>query len=491
MSELIKKSITELSELIHNKSIKPSEVCSAFLSQYDKAEVDINAFITMNKDEIAQTAHGMDNLPINADTPPLFGIPVAVKDNICTKGLRTTAATKMLENFIPPYDATVVERLRGAGAIIFGKTDMDECAMGSTTASSYFARSGAKGAVKNPNKHDEDSSYSRVPGGSSGGSAAAVAAFMAPVSLGSDTGGSIRLPAHYCGVVGYKPSYGAVSRYGLIGYGSSFDCIGPLARTVCDVVKITSIISGRDKKDSTSNPQPMDFSNNNNFSVKGKKIGIIRECFEKDKMAPPVIRAVEYAAKAYADMGAEVEFISLPRINDALPVYYILALAEASSNLARLDGIRYGFRSQNVAADDLYTATRTLGFGDVVKRRIWLGTYVLGAERNEEYYQRAITARAAIFAQFQEVFKVYDALLTPVSVSQALKHDEKLSDYENSLIDKCTVPVNLAGLPAISMPAVVENGLPAGFQLIAGRFEDAKLLSLAKAFENYAGVLEQ
>ena len=474
-AEIYTKTVTELSSMIRHKELKPSEVCAAFLDRSKELNTKMNAFITLDADAAMNRALELDKEPITPNTPAMFGIPVALKDNICTEGTPTTAASKMMENYYSPFEAATVTLLKEQGAVIMGKTNMDEFAMGSSSETSFF------GPVKNP--HDLD----RVPGGSSGGSAAAVASGMSAVALGSDTGGSIRLPAAFCGVVGYKPTYGAVSRFGLFGYASAFDQIGPIARSVSDAALLADVICGHDPRDAVTNPLFVpDFSGIDAFSVKGKKIGVPVECFEG--VDDDVSRELNSAIALYKSLGAEVEEFSMPMLKNSLPIYYIIALTEGSANLARFDGVRFGHRSDNYDdVDSLYTNSRTEGFGDEVKRRIWLGTYLLSAGNVEIYYNKAQIARAMLRDQFNEAFAKYDAMFTPVAPTPAFRFGETQVGPAMYTTDICTVPVNLAGLPAITIPCVKDK-LPIGFQLIGRRFEDADLLGFARAFERESGI---
>ena len=469
----------ELSRLIRAKEAKPSEICADLLARAGETEPKVNAYITLGGDAAMTRAKELDDVPVSAETPAMFGIPVAVKDNICTKDMPTTCASKMLSNFRPPYDAGVVTRLREQGAIILGKTNMDEFAMGSSCETSFY------GATRNP--HDLE----RVPGGSSGGSAAAVAAGSAVVALGSDTGGSIRLPAAFCGAVGYKPSYGAVSRYGLLSYASSFDQIGPIARTVTDAAMAVSAIGGWDAMDATSSPKfTPKFSEIENFSLKGRKIGIPREYFSEG-IGDDVRKAVIERAEACRSLGAELVDISLPMVKHSLSIYYIIASAEASSNLAKYDGIRYGYRAEGFEdLDELYTKTRTEGFGDEVKRRIMLGTYVLSSGYYDAYYKRARIAQAMLRDEFKRAFEQCDVILTPVSPNTAFRIGERIDDpIAMYMTDICTVSVNIAGLSAISVPCARDSaGLPISLQLIGKRFEDGELLGFARAIERETGL---
>jgi len=490
MADLYKKTAVELSALIRQKQVKPSEVCESFISRYDETENKVNAYISLDKEAVMASAKELDGVAVTAETGSVFGIPVAVKDNICTKGTPTTCASKMLKNFTPPYDATVVSRLKEKGAVVFGKLNLDEFAMGTGNNATVFE------TAKNP--HD----LTRTPGGSSSGSAAAVAAGSALFALGSDTGGSIRVPAAYCGTVGYKPSYGAVSRYGLVAYAGSFDQIGPLARTVADAALLTAAIAGHDKLDAKSNPKlTLDFANIENAELKGKKFGYVEECFngvdEDTKLA------IEAAIKTYESLGAVIERVSLPLIENSLPMYFIIGLAEASSSFARLDGVSMGCRAENagqarnkdgsilgaeicspLTIDDIYINSRTEGFGSLIKQRIWLGTYFLSAGNYEKYFEKAQIARVMLQRQLGAAFEKCDALITPAAPSCAPKLGEKVSPAQASLADKCTVFANLAGLPAIALPCgKSSNGMPIGLQLVGRQYDDVNLLGFARALE--------
>jgi aspartyl-tRNA(Asn)/glutamyl-tRNA(Gln) amidotransferase subunit A len=464
VSGLYKKSVAELSRMLKQKEIKPSEICESFLLRHGEAEPEINAYITFDSEYIINRAKELDNLFLNfaeGELPALFGIPVAVKDSICTRDMRTTCASKMLEDFRPPYDAEVISRLKKNGAVIAGKTDMDEFSMGSTGETSYFARENKKGRVNNP--YD----IKRVPGGSSSGSAAAVAAGSAAIALGADTGGSVRLPAAYCGLVGYKPTYNIISRNGLIAYAGSLDTIGTLARTVSDAALLAGVIG--DFKN-------LKFLNIDAFDLKGKKIGIIKECFEDSNN----LNKLSGVCEIYKSLGAEISEISVPMIKNALPAYYIIAMAEASSNLARYDGIRYGFRAEKTEDPE---DSRTEGFGDEVKRRIWAGTYILSAGNYGKYYDKARKAREILRGQFDAAFEKCGVLLSPSAPDIAPEFGIAPGADMYGLFDRCAVPANLAGLPAISVPCGMKNNMPLGFQLTGRRFGDAELLGFARAFE--------
>lgn len=495
-NKYIYMSASELSRLIHQKEVKPSEICAAFLSRIEALESKVNAFITLDKESVMRRGKELDDIPVTPETSAVFGLPIAVKDNICTFDMPATCASKMLADFKPPYDATVVSNLREQGAVIMGKTNMDEFAMGSSCENSYF------GASHNP--HD----LTRMTGGTSGGSAAAVAAGMTPLSLGSDTGGSIRQPASYCGAVGYKPTYGIVSRYGLLAYAGSFDTIGTITRTVSDAALLAHSIAGHDTMDATSVPKTiLDYSNLSNilsnieqFDVKGKKIGVPKEYFHGNignitGLNEDIRTAVMSAAETYKFMGAELIDISLPLTEYCLPVYHIIAAAEASSNLAKYDGLRYGYRAKDFDGKDiesLYVNSRTEGFGTEVKKRIIAGTYVLSAGNYDIYYKKARIVQSMIRQEFKSAFEKCDIILTPVTPNIAFKIGEKrvtTESYESYLTDIYTVPVNLAGLPAVSVPCGKDgNNMPVGVQLIGKRFDDGNLFGFARAFERESGI---
>ena len=470
--------IAALSQLLQNKEVSAMELAKDALQAIAETDGTVGAYLTVAEDEACRQAEIADNMRAEGKAGPLTGIPFAMKDNICTKGVRTTCASKMLENWLPVYDACVTERLKAAGAVMLGKTNMDEFAMGSSSENSALQ------LTRNPAAADY------VPGGSSGGSAAAVAANECAFAIGSDTGGSIRQPASFCGVVGMKPTYGTVSRYGLVAYASSFDQIGPLTKTVADNAKVLEAISCHDRRDSTSLPEfDTNYSALIGKDLSGMRIGLPKEYFGEGINAD-VAALVQNAAKQLENAGAKIEECSLPAVSYALPAYYVLCCAEASSNLARFDGIRYGFRAEGAEdLDRLYRMTRTQGFGREVRRRILLGNYVLSAGYYDAYYKKAQQARTLLIRAFADLFKDYDMLLAPVAPTPAYKIGEKSSDpMEMALGDICTVPVNLAGLPAISVPCgtVAQDGanLPVGFQLIGPAFSEAKLYQAAAAYES-------
>lgn len=478
--ELYKKTASELSKMLKNKEVSSEEILKDVFSRTDNVEDKVGSYITLTKENAIKKSQEVDKkIAAGEELSDLAGIPVAVKDNLCTEGVLTTCASKILYNFVPQYNATVIEKLNNSDIVITGKVNMDEFAMGSSCENSALK--------KTVNPHALD----RVTGGSSGGSAAVVASAEAPLSLGSDTGGSIRQPAAFCGVVGLKPTYGAVSRYGLIAFASSLDQIGPFGRCVEDVAMLCDTIIGKDKKDSTS--VECNFGSlrkNLNSDVKGLRIGLPKEYFGEG-ISKEVRACVTAAAKTYEKLGADVFEISLPLVEYALPIYYILSSAEASSNLARFDGVKYGYRSKDIQElIDVYVKSRSEGFGEEVQRRIMLGTYVLSSGYYDAYYKKARAAQRKIREEFNEAFEKCDVILTPVAPTTAYKIGDKTSDpLEMYAGDVCTVSVNIAGLPAIVHPCGFdENKLPVGVQLIGPRFGEQRLLNTALAFEKETGL---
>jgi len=455
---------SQLLELIKHKKTTPGEILDSIRQRIKSTNKKINGYVLINSEPVRPTS-------INGK---LSGVPIAVKDNICVEGEKTTCASKILQGFIPPYDATVIKKLRQAGAILLGKTNMDEFAFGSSCETSAY------GPTFNP------WNLKHVPGGSSGGSAAVVSAGQAAMALGSDTGGSIRQPAAFCGVVGLKPTYGRVSRYGLIAFASSLDQIGPITKDVRDAALLLNVIAGHDEKDSTSaDIEVPDYTKSLVKDVKGLRIGIPRECFKKG-----VDREVEQnfrqAIKLFEGLGAEAEEISLPYLDYAISCYYIIGPAEASSNLARFDGVQYGLRAE--APDDLnemYEQTREIGFGSEAKRRIILGTYVLSSGYYDAYYLKALKVRTLIKEDFERIFKKYDCIITPTSPTAAFKIGEKINDpLSMYLSDVFTASINLAGIPAISIPCgFTEKNLPLGLQIITKAFSEQTLFRAAYTFE--------
>ena len=460
---------------IQERSTTSVALVESFYSRIQKEDSQIGAYLTLCKERAVEQAERMDRMAAEGKSlPPLGGIPVAIKDVMCTRGVRTTAGSKILENFVPPFTSTAVSRMENAGAVILGKLNCDEFAMGSSTENSAFH------PVRNPRD------TSRVPGGSSGGSAAAVAADMAVVTLGSDTGGSIRQPASFCGVVGLMPTYGRVSRYGLIAFASSLDHIGPLAKSVKDAATVLRAIAGRDPMDSTSADVPVpDYVAELDKPLPGLKIGVAKEYFG-DGLDSEVRKAVEDAIQTLAKLGCEVIPISLPHSEYAIPAYYIVATAEASSNLARFDGVRYGYRTKNARTlSEMYRRSRNDGFGAEVKRRIMLGTYALSAGYYDAYYLKAQKVRTLITRDFEEAFKKVDAIVTPTSPTPAFKLGEKANDpLAMYLADIYTVTADLAGIPGISIPCgETREKLPIGLQILGRHFDEATILRLAHAYE--------
>jgi aspartyl-tRNA(Asn)/glutamyl-tRNA(Gln) amidotransferase subunit A len=451
---------------------------AAVLERVAAVDAEIGAYLTLTAEEALAQAAVADRRIQAGDAPPLCGIPIALKDLLSTTGVRTTCASRILEHFVPPYDATVVKKLQDAGAVVIGKTNMDEFAMGSSNENSAFH------PVLNP------WDLRRVPGGSSGGSAAAVAADECLLALGSDTGGSIRQPASFCGVVGLKPTYGRVSRYGLVAFASSLDQIGPLAKDVTDAALMLQTIAGHDPKDSTSIPEaPPDFLATLNDGIKGLKVGVPAEYFIEG-IEPEVERTVRAAIERLAGLGAEIVDISLPHTEYALATYYIIAPAEASANLARYNGVKYGYADLDAAdVDDLMMNSRGTGFGDEVKRRIMLGTYALSSGYYDAYYKKAQQVRTLIKGDFDAAFESVDVIVTPTSPTVAFELGERTEDpLAMYLSDVMTIPANMAGLPGISIPAGFAGGLPVGVQLMAPPLAEAGLLRAARALERELNV---
>ena len=471
--DYLKNDLTSLHQMLVNKELSASELMQATFDGIAKREPQIDAFLAMNKDEALKQAAAIDQRGIDADNV-LDGIPVGIKDNMVTKGLTTTAASKMLENFNPIYTATAVERLENAGMVVAGKLNLDEFAMGSSTETSAFK--------KTKNAWDQ----TKVPGGSSGGPAAAVASGELIAALGSDTGGSIRQPAAFNGVVGFKPTYGRVSRYGLIAFSSSLDQIGPMTRNVKDNALMLNAIAGQDKHDFTTSPREVpDFTSKIGKDIKGMHIGVPKEFMDVD-LQPEVREVVRNAIKTFESLGATVDEISLPHSLNGIQVYYIVATSEASSNLQRYDGIRYGFRAKDVKnLEDVYVRSRSEGFGDEVKRRIMLGTFSLSSGLYDEFFGKATKVRTLICNEFDNVFKDYDLILGPTTTTAAFGFGEKTDDpiamYMNDLL---TIPMNLAGVPAMSIPGgFTKDGLPVGIHLVAPRFDEETLYQAGYAFE--------
>ncbi len=469
-------------EIFSNKaSVK--ELVNDFFAKIDHKDSEINSYICTTRDNAIAQANNIDKLIQNKEKlPPLAGMPIAIKDNICTKGVATTCASKMLKSFVAPYESTVSSKLWSSGGICLGKTNLDEFAMGSSTETSVF------GVTSNP------WDIKRVPGGSSGGSAASVAAGFCAAAIGSDTGGSIRQPASFCGVVGLKPTYGRVSRWGLVAFASSLDQIGPITNTVSDAAEILYSISGKDPFDSTCLDKPVpNYLTDLNKSIKGLKIGIIKECFEHKGLNPEVKESVLFGVERFKTLGAEIIEVEFPRFNDGIATYYVIAPSEASANLARYDGVKYGYRSREGAnLIDMTSKSRAEGFGDEVQRRILIGTYALSAGYSDAYYKKAQKVRTLIKKDFDNAFKKVDILLTPTCPTTAfLKGDYVNDPLSMYLSDLLTVPVNLAGLPAISIPCGFDSkGLPIGMQLIGNVLEEKKILNAANIFEIDAQVIK-
>lgn len=475
MRDITTLTIAELADLFRSGELSSVEITKAYLDEIKAKDDMIGAYISVNEEAALQKAEEADKKrAAGVELPVLAGIPAGIKDNICTKGMATTCASRMLGGFVPPYDATVVGKINRRDAVILGKLNMDEFAMGSTNENSYYR------PVRNPRSFDS------VPGGSSGGSAAAVAANMAVYALGSDTGGSIRQPAAFCGVVGMKPTYGSVSRYGLIAFASSLDQIGPITKDVRDNALVLNAIAGHDSMDATSvNRSYGDFTGELEKDVRGLKIALPAE-FLAEGISPDVKTAIVNAASAYEKMGAEIIEVSFSMLEYALPAYYVISSAEASSNLARFDGIRYGYRAgSSESIDELYINSRSEGFGSEVKRRIMLGTFALSAGYYDAYYKKALQVRTLVAEEYNAIFKKCDIILSPVAPTPAYKIGEKVFDpLEMYMGDAFTVPVNIAGLPALSLPcAKTPEGLPIGMQLIAKPFNEALLYRAGYAFE--------
>ena len=473
--DITRLTASQIREKYEIKELTVPQVVKAYFEKIKADDEKIKAYITLCEEEAMQKAEAVQKkYDAGEKLGELAGVPIAIKDNMCTKGIRTTCASKMLENFIPPYDATVIKKINDSDAIILGKVNMDEFAMGGSTENSAFFK------THNP------VNLNKVPGGSSGGSAAAVAGGMAPISLGSDTGGSIREPAAFCGIVGLKPTYGLVSRYGLVAFASSLDQIGPMGKTVTDVTNVLNVIAGHDEMDSTSaNIEKIDYTKALVNDVKGLKIGVPKE-FLGEGVSEEVRKAINTAIEKYKKLGAEVKECSLPATEYALPAYYIIACAEASSNLGRFDGIRYGYRTKNYESlADIYRNSRSEGFGEEVKRRIILGTYVLSSGYYDAYYKKAQKVRTIVKKDFDKVFEEFDVLLTPTTPTVAFDIGSKISNpLEMYMSDILTVSINIAGVPAISVPCGKDSeGMPIGMQLIGKHFDEEKILRAAYTYE--------
>ena len=473
--DIIELTVHELQEKLKNKELTITEITKAYVDRINEKEKDVEAFVTTLTDKALEKAKDVqDKMESGEISGDFAGIPIGIKDNMCTKGVKTTCSSKMLENFVAPYDATVVEKLNAENMIDLGKLNMDEFAMGGSTEYSYFKK------TKNP------WNLNKVPGGSSGGSSAAVAANLVPWALGSDTGGSIRQPASFCGVVGLKPTYGLVSRYGLVAFASSLDQIGPITKDVYDSAMLLNLIAGHDEKDTTSEDMPKkDYTKALKNDVKGLKIGVPKEFFGEG-INEEVKASLENAIQEYKNMGAEIEEFSLDIAQYSLATYYIIACAEASSNLGRFDGIRYGYRTPEFKnLKELYKKSRSEGFGDEVKRRIILGTYVLSSGYYDAYYKKAQQVRTSVMNEFNKAFEKYDVILTPTSPTVAFDIGSRSNNpLEMYLADICTVSVNIAGLPGISIPVGVDKeGMPIGMQLIGNRFQEETILNAAYTME--------
>ena len=475
MNELLKKSAAEQSKALKNKEISAVELTNAAFERINEVDGKLGAFNSLTKEAALDTAKKVDEkIAKGEELPLLAGVPLALKDNMNMKGSKTTASSKILENFVSPFNATITEKLLGNLVPIVGKANLDEFAMGSSNENSAFKK------VHNP------WDLKKVPGGSSGGSAASVAACEAALALGSDTGGSIRLPASFCGIVGMKPTYGRVSRYGLIAFASSLDQIGPFARTVEDAANLLEVISGHDPKDSTSLDLPVEhYAANLNNDIKGMKVGVIKELMTEG-LSEDVAKAMEKAIEDYKKLGAEIVEISLPNLKHSIGIYYILATAECSSNLARFDGVKYGYRTADAKnLMEMYTKTRAEGFGPEVKRRIMLGTYALSSGYYDAYYKKAQQMRALVTQDFAEAFKKVDILISPTCPNTAFELGAKSSDpLAMYLTDIATISANLAGIPGMSVPAGFDkDGMPIGLQIFAPQLQESRLFNAAHKFE--------
>jgi aspartyl-tRNA(Asn)/glutamyl-tRNA(Gln) amidotransferase subunit A len=468
-------SIRELHQQLVSKARSATEITTAALETIDQLEPQLHSFLTITADQALAQAKTVDaQIAAGEDIGPLAGIPIGIKDNLCTKGIRTTCGSQILNNFLPPYESTVTTKLAAAGAVMVGKTNLDEFAMGSSTENSAYQ------VTANP------WDITRVPGGSSGGSAAAVAAGECVVALGSDTGGSIRQPASFCGVVGLKPTYGLVSRFGLVAYASSLDQVGPFGRTVEDAAILLQAIAGHDPQDSTSlDVKIPDYRRSLIPDLKGKKIGVIQETFGEG-LDPVVATAIHKAIEQLKALGAEIQEISCPRFRYGLPTYYVIAPSEASANLARYDGVKYGYRAEDTdSLMAMYTQTRAQGFGAEVKRRIMIGTYALSAGYYDAYYLKAQKVRTLIKQDFESAFESVDVLVSPTAPTTSFKAGEKTADpISMYLSDLMTIPVNLAGLPGLSLPCGFDaQGLPIGLQIIGNILREDQVLQVAYAYE--------
>ncbi len=474
--------IAEWRQQLESGEVSARELTDHHLSRIETAEPSLHAYLEVTAERARSDADRIDAArSAGEDLPPLAGVPLAIKDNLCTKGVTTTCASRMLEGFVPPYESTVTGKLWDAGAVLLGKTNLDEFAMGGSTETSAF------GPTANPWNLDH------VPGGSSGGSAAAVAAGECMAALGSDTGGSIRQPASFCGVVGLKPTYGRISRYGLVAFASSLDQVGPFTSNVADAAALLQVMAGHDPRDSTSLKAPVpDYSADLGKPIKGLKVGLVRECFEQEGLDPQVKASVMAAAQQLQSLGAELVDVSCPRFTDGIATYYVIAPSEASANLARYDGVKYGYRAEDAESLAVMTArSRAEAFGSEVQRRILIGTYALSAGYVDAYYKKAQQVRTLIRRDFDAAYQSVDVLLTPTAPTTSFRNgahaDDPLAMY---LADLLTIPANLAGLPAISVPCGFDQaGLPIGVQLIGNVLEESKLLQVAHQYEQSAQVM--
>lgn len=482
MENLHRKSVTVLRDAVASGDVSAVEIAQSALDRIAHRDGDIGAFLYVDSEGALSAAAQVDRARARGETlGPLAGVPIAIKDNLATRGVPTTCASKILAGYVPPYDADVIERLRKAGAVMLGKTNMDEFAMGSSNENSAF------GPVKNP--WDK----TRAPGGSSGGSAAAIAADFAPISLGSDTGGSVRQPGAFCGVTAIKPTYGRVSRYGLIAFASSLDQIGPFGRTVRDAATLLGVIAGHDGRDATSvNMSVPNYAEECGKDVRGMRIGVVRDAM-REGLDDGVAQAMHEAIATFEKLGCEIVDVSLPHAKHAVSVYYLLATAEASSNLARFDGMRFGLRETGADLEATYGATRAKGFGPEVQRRIMLGTYALSAGYYDAFYLKAQKVRTLIAADYAKAFESCDAVFSPTSPTVAFPLGERVSDpLAMYLADIFTLPPSLAGLPAINVPAgFSKEGLPVGLQLTGRAFEEGALIRLGDAFEHATGFVSK
>ncbi len=470
---MFEKTLSELAQDLRNGTVSSVELTQAFIDRINRCDSEYNAFITTTPELALQQAKAADESLAAGTGGPFTGLPIAHKDLFCTEGVKTSCGSKMLDNFKSPYDATVVAKFKAAGAVMLGKTNMDEFAMGSTNESSFY------GDCKNP------WDTSRVPGGSSGGSAAAVAARLTPAATGSDTGGSIRQPAAFCGITGIKPTYGRVSRYGMVAYASSLDQGGPMARSAEDCALMLNVMAGQDAMDSTSSAQPTeDYTASLSNSLQGLKIGVPKEFMSAD-LDSAMATQIETAIKQLESLGATIKEVSLPNTRMSIPAYYIIAPAEASSNLSRFDGVRYGYRCEEPKdLEDLYKRTRGEGFGSEVKRRIMVGTYALCAGYYDAYYNKAQQIRRLIQQDFMRIFEEVDVIVGPTTPSPAFTIGEKVNDpVAMYMEDIFTLSLNLAGLPGMSVPCGQVNGLPVGLQLIGNYFDEARLLNVAHQYQ--------